>query len=418
MQTPVHRPQPAETRESAAGLRLALFSGNYNYTRDGANQALNRLVAYLERQGAVVRVYSPTTATPAFEPCGELVSAPSLGFPGRSEYRLALGLPRALREDIVRFAPTMIHVSAPDLLGREAQKLARRLGAPVVASLHTRFETYLSFYGLEWLRPAGERYLRAFYGDCDRVLAPNGPMAQMLEAQGLGPRVRLWRRGVDRRQFSPAHRDLDWRRALGLGDDETAVLFLGRLVIEKGLDVFAQALAELRARGLKVRPLVVGDGPARTWFEDRLPGGLFTGMLHGAELGRATASADILFNPSQTEAFGNVSLEAMAAGLAVVCPEAPSTRELILDGVDGRLVGAHDAIAYADAIAGLVLDPAERRRMGHAARLTSEGYDWSDSSASVLDVYRELGGVASPVVEAATASGDGQPAAAREAVDA
>ena len=70
-------------------LRIALFSGNYNYVRDGANQALNRLVGFLLRKGAQVRVYSPTTSTPAFPPTGDLVSVPSLPIPGRSEYHLA-----------------------------------------------------------------------------------------------------------------------------------------------------------------------------------------------------------------------------------------------------------------------------------------------------------------------------------------
>jgi phosphatidylinositol alpha 1,6-mannosyltransferase len=73
-------------------IRVALFSGNYNYVRDGANQALNRLVGYLLRQGVQVRVYSPTTDTPAFEPTGDLVSIKSVPIPGREEYRLGLGL--------------------------------------------------------------------------------------------------------------------------------------------------------------------------------------------------------------------------------------------------------------------------------------------------------------------------------------
>ena len=67
----------------ASGLRIALFSGNYNYVRDGANQALNRFVGYLLRQGAAVRVYSPTTDTPAFAPAGDLISTPSVPVPGR-----------------------------------------------------------------------------------------------------------------------------------------------------------------------------------------------------------------------------------------------------------------------------------------------------------------------------------------------
>ena len=75
-------------------LRVALFSGNYNYVRDGANQALNRLVGYLLRQGVKVRVYSPTVAEPAFPPTGDLVSVPSVAIPGRPEYRLPLACRR------------------------------------------------------------------------------------------------------------------------------------------------------------------------------------------------------------------------------------------------------------------------------------------------------------------------------------
>jgi len=377
----------------AAGLRLALFSGNYNYVRDGANQALNRLVAYLEQSGAAVRVYSPTSSTPAFEPCGALVSVPSIPLPGRGEYRVALGLPRAIREDVERFAPTCVHLSAPDILGGQAQKLARRLGVPVISSLHTRFETYLAYYGLTWLRRSAERLLDRFYLGCDRVLVPNRPLGELMTARGLEGRVRLWSRGVDRIQFSPAQRDLAWRRGHGIDEEETVVLFLGRLVVEKGLDVFARTIARLREGPHRIRPLVVGDGPARTWFEGQLQDGVFVGHLTGSELGRAVASADILLNPSQTEAFGNTTLEAMAAGLVVVCPQAPSTRELVTDDVNGVLVKDPDDTAYARVIAGLAADPGLRARLGLSARRASAAYDWTHSCAAVLQTYIEVGGV-------------------------
>lgn len=379
--------QPAEEKP-AEGLRLALFSGNYNYTRDGSNQALNRLAAYLIEAGASVRVYSPTTDTPAFEPAGDLVSAPSVAIPGRNEYRLALGLTRALKDDLARFQPTLVHLSAPDLLGAQAGRWGRRMGLPVVASLHTRFETYLSYYGLDWLRPGVERYLDRFYRGCDRVLAPNAPIAELLRDQGLGERVRVWGRGVDRDRFSPERRDLAWRRSLGIADNEIIVAFLGRLVMEKGLDVLAETLARLRDQ--PIRPLIIGDGPARAFLEARLPEAIFTGHLDGDALGQAVSSADILFNPSLTEAFGNASLEGMAAGLAVLCPRAPSTSALITDAQDGVLAPRPDAESYAAAIRGLVAEPLRRLRIGRAARASSARYDWREICASVLEVYREL----------------------------
>jgi len=154
-------------------VRIALFSGNYNYLKEGANQALNILVRYLEKNaGCSVQVYSPVTDTPAFEPAGTLVPVPSVALPVRKEFRLALGIPQSIRADITKFRPDLVHVSTPDILGVRAQSFAKRLGVPIVASMHTRFETYLSYYGLDWARPALEAHLRRFYRRSDHVLAP------------------------------------------------------------------------------------------------------------------------------------------------------------------------------------------------------------------------------------------------------
>src|SRR5688500_4153251 len=107
-------------------LRVALFSGNYNYVRNGANQALNRLVGFLLRQGASVRVYSPTTDTPAFTPTGDLVSVPSVPIPFRSEYQLAYSLSTRVRRDLEAFNPNLVHVAAPDIVAHRAATWARK----------------------------------------------------------------------------------------------------------------------------------------------------------------------------------------------------------------------------------------------------------------------------------------------------
>ena len=119
-------------------LRIALFSGNYNYVRDGANQALNRLVGFLLRQGAHVRVYAPEVENPAFEPTGDMVGVPSMPIPLRSEYRLPLALPRSVRHDLADFAPNVIHIASPDIVAHRAVTWARRRNIPAIASIHTR----------------------------------------------------------------------------------------------------------------------------------------------------------------------------------------------------------------------------------------------------------------------------------------
>jgi len=377
-------------RRGERPLRVALFSGNYNYTLDGANKTLNRLVDHLERvEGFKVRVYSPTSPTPAFEPKGELVSVPSIPIPTRSDYRMAVGLPPATRRDVEAFRPDIVHLSAPDLLGMGAQKLARRIGAPVVASLHTLFESYLDYYALGWLKPALERRLHAFYDGCDYVLTPTRAVGENLAAAGVCADMRVWARGVDGELFHPARRNLDWRRACGFADDQTVVVFLGRLVMEKGLAIFAEAVAQAQAKGRRIGVLVIGDGPARAWFQERMPGAVFTGFQSGEALARALAGGDIMLNPSKTESFGNVTLEAMACGLAVVAADAVSPRALLRDGETGLLCPADDAGAYAAAVRSLADDVQRRRAMGRAAREASGRYQWSEILAGVAGVYRE-----------------------------
>jgi glycosyltransferase involved in cell wall biosynthesis len=371
-------------------LRVALFSGNYNYTLDGANKALNRLVDHLQRaEGAHVRVYSPTSPTPAFAPVGDLVSVPSIAIPTRADYRLALGLPAAIRRDIETFGPDVIHLSAPDLLGGAALKLGRRLGVPVVASVHTLFDTYLDYYGAGWLRSVVAARLRQFYAACDYVLVPTQAVADELAGLGLEGRLRPWTRGVDADLFTPTRRDPIWRRAQGFQDDEVVVLFFGRVVLEKGLAVFVDSVRRLDATGARYKVLVVGDGPARPWLESQLPNAVFTGLLSGEPLARAVASADILLNPSSTEAFCNVTLESMASGLALVCADAPNNRSLLRDGENGVLCPPKDADAYASALEALIQQPLARRRLGRGAHAASARYVWRDILAKVAAVYRE-----------------------------
>lgn len=372
-------------------LRVALFSGNYNYTRDGANQALNLLVGHLLAHGVTVRVYSPTVARPAFPATGDLVDVPAIALPGnRREYRLARGLPAKVRRDLAAFAPNLVHVSAPDILGHRAVTWARRHGIARVASLHTRFETYGRYYGLGFLRPAAERLLARFYNRVDRVLVPGPLLGDILRGWGVTTRTVIWSRGVDHARFSPARRDLSWRRALGIADEEVAIGFLGRLVKEKGLDVFAEVVAELHRRAVPHRVLVIGEGPARGWFAGQVPDAAFAGFQSGDDLGRAVASMDVFFNPSITETFGNVTLEAMAAGVPVVAARASGAVGLVDDGVTGYLIEPGDITGYATAIAALVGEPERRRTMGRAGCAKAAAYRWDTINAAALDAYLDV----------------------------
>lgn len=374
-----------------ADLRIALFSGNYNYVRDGANQALNRLVGYLLRQGAQVRVYSPVVEQPAFPATGDLVGVPSLAMPfGRGEYRFPAALSPRVRRDLAAFAPNVLHVSSPDPVGHRAVTWARKRRLPILASVHTRFETYPRYYNMAFLEPVFEALLRRFYRRCDALVAPSESMAQVLREQRMNYDVSIWSRGVDREIFDPAKRDLAWRHSLCIADDEIAIGFLGRLVMEKGLDVFSDTIDELHRRGIAHRVLVIGEGPARGWFEARLPGAVFAGFQGGADLGRAVASMDVLFNPSVTETFGNVTLEAMACGVPVVAAEATGSESLVDDHVSGRLIRPGAVHHFAEALRCYVEEADTRARHGAAGELRSRDFSWDAINKAVADTYLRL----------------------------
>ena len=159
---------------------------------------------------------------------------------------------------------------------------------------------------------------------------------------------------------------------------------------EKQLDTLAAALRLMGEGGIAHRTLIVGDGPERAALERQLPHAVFTGFLEGEELAEAYASSDIFVFPSETETFGNVTLEAMASGLPCVCADATGSRSLVVHGRTGYLAKPGRAQEFADHIAALARDPKLRRQMGEIARERSLGFSWDETMARIHGYYKSL----------------------------
>ena len=375
----------------APSLRVALFSGNYNYVMDGPVRALNKLVAHLEKRGHEVLVFAPTVKEPAFKHSGRLVSVPSVALPGsRSEYRAGLGVHGRAKRELKAFLPSLIHIAAPDYIGFTALRYARKNNIPAVASFHTRFDTYPRYYGMKWLEKHLTGYMKYFYNRCEHVYPPSQSMADELNADGIGRDIRLWTRGVEADLFNPSKRDMTWRREKGIQDTDVLIAFVGRVVLEKGIDIFADAVKQASTENPNVKALVVGEGPERDRFQKKLPTGVFTGYAQGEDLARAYASADVFFNPSITETFGNVTLEAMASGLPCVCAKASGSVSLVEDGVTGLLSPAEDgAAAYAQCLLRLAENADMRHSMGAEARIRSLDFNWDTILDNLISHYRD-----------------------------
>jgi len=371
---------------------VALFTGAYNHIADGVSLTLNRLVAYLLTEGVDVRVFAPTIPDPPVQHAGTLVPVPSLPMPGRPEYRLPTHIGGPARRALDAFAPDVVHVATPDAAGMHARRFARRRGLPLVATYHTHFASYLDYYGFGWLEAAGWRLLRWFYRPFDRVYVPSASMVDVLRAHSLGGNLHLWPRGVDTDLFTLTRRDDAWRAEQGVGPDEVLVAYVGRLVAEKGLTVFAEAIERLIAAGVPHLSLVVGEGPLRAELEARLPATRFLGHLEREALATAYACSDVFVFPSETETFGNVTLEAMASGVPTVCADAPGSRSLVVPEETGLLCPPRDAEAFAAAVRRLVEDAPARVAMGNAAYERAQQYSWPRVLRRMLDEYERLTG--------------------------
>ena len=389
------RPRPSWL----GGRRIAFFAGAYNHISDGVALTLNRLVSYLETHGAKALVYAPTTnKPPAIERhSGTLVSVPSIPFPGRKDYRLTVGLSRDGWTKLEAFDPDLVHIATPDYAGSQALKWARSRNIPVVASFHTHFAAYLQYFGsynklyqMDLLYNTAWKYGRWFYPQCQHVYVPSPSMAKELRSKGITENLRLWVRGVDSDRFNPGWRSDAWRLKHCMLPSDVVISFVGRLVWEKGLNVFAEVINRLKANNIPHCSLVVGDGPARKALQEQLPDTVFTGPLLGEELSRAYASSDVFLFPSDTETFGNVTLEAMASGVPAVCANAAGSDLLVVSGKTGYLVPSRDIEQFTRCVSWLIEDPDSRQAMGVAARARALTFEWSQVMARMADYYKEI----------------------------
>ncbi|MGM0588227.1 MAG: glycosyltransferase family 4 protein [Bacteroidota bacterium] len=377
-------------------LRVAIFTGNYNHIKDGVSLTLNRLVKFLEDQGIPVLVIGPTVDAPAIDHEGEFIPAPSIPMPGRPEYRITVGLPNAIQDRLDKFDPTLVHIATPDWLGFRAMRYAQDQNVQIVASYHTHFTSYLKYYNLDMLEKLGWKYLKWFYSQCRHIYVPSPSMADELKEKGIENGLRIWARGVDTDLFNPERRSRQWRQAQGFADDDWVVSFVSRLVWEKGLQTFVDVIKRLQGENKRFRALVVGDGPVKKELEQMLPEAIFTGFLEGKELATAYASSDIFLFPSDTETFGNVTLEALSSGVPAVVADATGSRSLVEPGINGCWAPPRKPTEFTHCVQDIVKDPNNYQKMRKAARQKALAYSWDNINADLVDFYHEALGNLQP----------------------
>jgi phosphatidylinositol alpha 1,6-mannosyltransferase len=369
-------------------MRIAFCSDALPPIIDGVTRTMSELAATLLDASAdflFISAVQPDAALPWRDRVHTIAGVPIPLYP---DYRL--GLPRTDTLDPVldRFAPDVVHVVSPSLLGLFGARYARRRGIPVVASFHTNFASLLPHYWLGTLAEVCHGLARRFYNRCSLTLAPSRGTMLELRARGIH-NVALWQRGVNPLRFSPSFRSEELRAQIG-ADGMPVLLYVGRLGREKNLRYLVRAMQLLARRGSRFKLVIVGAGAMRDELAASLPNAHFTGCVQGVELSRWYASADVFVFPSQLETFGNVVLEAFASGLPVVGVDSGGVRELVTAGVNGLLAPPSVPEAFAAAVQSLIDEPSSSKRMGIDAQFTAAHYRWPEIGRQLLEHYERL----------------------------
>ena len=353
-------------------MRIAIVTETYPPEINGVALTVQTLAEGLAARGHEVEVLRPRQVNEIAAPA----RATSVLLPGMALPRypgLRLGLPAAgkLRARWRQARPDAVYVATEGLLGDSAVRAARSLGIAVATGFHTRFDHYMAHYVSAALEPLARAWLRRFHRRAQAVLVPTLALQQELQQLGLG-NAQLLRRTVDTRLLDPARRDPALRAQWGVTADTPVAIYVGRLAPEKNLDLAVRAFQSFAARHPGARYVWVGDGPQRAALAAAHPEFIFAGVQRGAALARHYASADAFLFPSLSETFGNVVLEAMASGLAVLAYDHAAAHEHLRDGVNGLCIPAGAQDAFIEAAFRLGHDPQLRARLGTAARSSME----------------------------------------------
>ena len=359
-------------------MRIALVTETFPPEINGVAMTLGRMVAGLRERGHHVQLLRPGQRRgeqPAQGAGFEERLLRGLPIPGYGGLRFGLPAARPLTRLWRAWRPDVVHVATEGPLGWSATSAARRLGLPLCSDFHTNFDHYSRHYGLAWLDRAVSVYLRRFHNRGVATFVPSRELAARLSGEGYHG-VEVISRGVDCELFSPARRSVSLRSSWGLAVGTLAVLSVGRLAPEKNLPLLLQAFDAIAEQRPDARLILVGDGPMRQRLQRERPDVVFAGLRRGEDLAAHYASGDVFLFPSQTETYGNVTLEAMASGLPVVAYDYAAAGELIRPGQNGLLAPFGDARELIRQGVRLGRDPQLAAELGQVARQTAQLQDW------------------------------------------
>jgi glycosyltransferase involved in cell wall biosynthesis len=374
-------PQPIVFEELAGrhrSMRIAVVTETYPPEVNGVAISAARFVEglrALDHQIQLVRPRQGAADAGGADAGLQEVLVRGVAIPRYRDLRIGLPAKRSLERLWSLRRPDVVHIVTEGPLGWSALRAAAKLRLPVVSDFRTNFHVYSGHYGVGWLKAPILAYLRKFHNRTAFTLVPTEALRAELAQVGFA-RLKVVARGVDTELFTPSRRDETLRAQWGARPDDPVLVYVGRLAAEKNLATLVTAFEHARRAAPGAKLVLVGEGPMRTELQARCPQAVFTGRRTGEDLARHFASGDAFVFPSLSETWGNVTLEAMASGLAVVAFEYAAAAELIQHGASGLLVPCGDAASFAAHTAAIAADRRRAQALGAHARLAAVQRAW------------------------------------------
>ncbi|MET0106746.1 MAG: glycosyltransferase family 1 protein [Sedimenticola sp.] len=348
-------------------------------------RTLARIIAEMVERGHrihIVRPHQGATDTQRYVKVDKTIRVWGIPIPGYSGLKAGWPALVTLYTHWRRSRPDVLYVATEGPLGWAAVVVARYLKIPVISGFHTNFHSYSDHYRIGMLKGIIQRYLARFHNRTAVTLAPTRALCEELTGLGFG-NVDVLGRGIDLRLYSPGQRSDSLRRSWGLEADDLAVLYVGRLAAEKNIQLAIDAFDAMKVREPRLRFVFVGDGPIADVLAHGRDDLVMAGVHTGQSLARHYASADIFLFPSETETFGNVVLEAMASGLALVAYDYAAVGEVGEHGVNGLFPPLSDTEEFIEMSVSLVEKREKIGMLRHNARESVMDRDWK----SVFDRF-------------------------------
>ncbi|MFJ5978760.1 glycosyltransferase family 4 protein [Pseudarthrobacter oxydans] len=367
-------------------MRIAIVAESFLPLMNGVTHSILRVLEHLENRGDDVLVIAPSTLdgeAPGRVRGAEVLRLPAVPLAGYANVRVAMGGVYRVKRILADYAPDVVHLASPFVLGWRAAQAAHQLGIPSVAIYQTEVPSYAARYGVPFLENWAWNRVENIHLLATRTLVPSTFALNQLRGRGI-PRVQMWRRGVDTARFSPEKRDDGWRASVAPGG-QRIIGYVGRLAVEKQVEDLA-ALAGIP----NTRLVVVGDGPQRAALEEALPDAVFTGFLGGEELARAVACFDLFVHPGEFETFCQTIQEAMASGVPVVATGRGGPLDLVENSRTGWLYEPGDLSGLRSHVLDLMGDDAKRRAFAAAAHASVQDRTWPVLCGELVRHYEHV----------------------------